>query len=212
MGSMKRLALALALTACTSTTPDAPTTEGVASSAIKITASLAQSNGALVEVVVLVDANGAGANLAADDALVVRDGIGNTRTFDNAGGPAGEYEAALTTGEIALDIDFTRKGAVDRTIAFVLPAPFTLSAPATASRTTGVTITWGAGAAAMTFDASGAPCLPSYTSAQVADDGTLTLQAADFIDVQGSCDITLTATRSIGEALQVRTLTFGTSP
>lgn len=210
---MTRFALALLLTACTTTTmPDAPTTEGVASSAIKITASLAQSNGVEVEIVVLVDADGVGANLAADDALVVRDGVGNTRMLDNAGGPAGEYEAALTTSEIALDIDFTRNGAVDRTIAIVLPASFTLAAPAAASRSAGVTVTWGAGASAMTFDASGAPCLPSYTSSQVADDGTLTLQAADFIAVQGSCNVTLTATRSIGEALQVRTLTFGTSP
>jgi hypothetical protein len=215
-----KLVLALAaLSACTVTTidrPALPTTAGVASSAITVTVSFTRSNGEVAQAQVQLFANGARAVLGPGDALVLRDGTGAERAFEeDLLETGGEYEAELATSDTALEIDLMRNGVLDRAIPAPLPPAFTLVAPATASRSAPITITWDAASTfPMELVATGAPCLPpeGFTAHFEPDTGSALIQPADLFSVPGTCDVTVVATRGNEDATQVRTILLETTP
>ena len=215
-----RLGFALvALSACTVTTvepPALPTTEGVSSANVTVTVMFARGNGEVAQAQIQLFANGARAVLGGGDALVLRDGVGTSRAFEEdlleAGG---EYEAQIATTDTALEIDFVRSGALDRAIPIPLPPAFTLVPPTSVSRSAPIPITWDAAPTfPMDVTATGAPCLPpaGFTAHFEPDTGSALIQPADLFTVPGTCNVTLVATRGNAPNTQVRTILLETTP
>ncbi len=218
MDAVKPALLALALAACTTATepPPIPTTDGVASANVSITVVFARGNGEVAQAQVHVLANGVPADLGPSDSIVLHDASGTSRAFEpDALALGGEYEAEIATADTAIAVDFTRNGAIDRTIAVPLPPAFTLVAPASTSRSSAITITWDvAQPFPMDVLATGAPCLPpeGFTAHFEPDTGVAMIQPADLFTTSGACEITFAATRGVTARTQTRTIVFETTP
>jgi hypothetical protein len=201
------------LCACTNTSIEktSVTTAGAASSAITINVQSVSGDGALSDATLDLLVDGAPAVLGGSDALQLVDGLGGVAAFT---GDSVAYEAKLATADAALAIELVRNGAVDRTIPIPLPPAFTPSAPKTASRAAGITLTWAVSAAfPMTILAKGPPCIADtgFTAHLEPDTGAFEIQPADLITVPGACVVTITMTRGLGR-VQTRTVTVSTTP
>ncbi len=217
MGSLKGALALLSLAACTAAEPPGiPTTAGVASGNVTITVLFARGNGEVAQAQIELHVNGERAALGEGDALVLHDGAGSSRPFEeDALAAGGEYEAEIPTTDVALAIDFTRNGTLDRTIPIELPPPFTLVAPTSASRSASMTITWDvAQSFPMNVVATGAPCLPpgGFSAHFEPDTGLAVIQPADLFTISGACSVTFAATRGAEPLTQTRTIVFETAP
>lgn len=208
-----KLALAALCAGCTITSIEKPasTTEGVPVDSITITALAVTSDGAVVQAKVDVVVDGLHAELGADDALRLADGLGATAPLS---GEPGDLEAKLATTGTALVIQFVRSGAVAKTTPIPLPPAFAPNAPASASRASGVPISWTAAPAfPMEIVATGPQCLPpnGFTAHLAPDTGAFEIQPADLITTPGPCTITIAFTRG-SQNTQTRTVTVQTTP
>lgn len=204
---------ALSLSACTITSIETPasTTEGVAPDAITISALAVTSDGAVAQAKVDVVVDGLSAVLGKDDVLRLADGLGATAPFTGA---AGDFEAKLATADTALVIQIVRSGAVVKTTPIPLPPAFAPNAPASASRASGISLTWAAAPSfPMGIVATGPQCLPAsgFAAHLEPDTGAFEIQPADLITTPGPCAITVAFTRG-KENTQTRTVTVPTTP
>jgi hypothetical protein len=218
MDALKIGLIALAMAGCTITSIESPmatSTANVASSAIVVTVNFVRSNGLVAQAQVELLVNGQHGSLGPNDALIVKDSLGNARALEDDGAIlGGEYQAEIPTSDTALEIDFVRAGVVVRTIDAPLPPPFVIAAPATTSRKSGIAIAWSAAPAfPMEIVATGEPCLPpqGFTAHLEPDTGTFAIQGADMFTVPGSCEVTIVATRGTADT-QVRTVVVETQP
>ena len=204
---------ALTLCACTITSIEKPssTTEGVPTDAITISVLSVTSDGTTADAQLDLVVNGLHATLGATDTIRLVDGIGGSAPF--VAGDGG-FEAKLATADVALAIELVRDGAIDATVPIPLPPPFAPVAPASASRASGVALSWQAAPSfPMDIVATGSPCLPANgLSAHLEPDtGAFEIQPADMITVAGACNVAVTFTRGL-QRTQTRTLTVPTTP
>jgi hypothetical protein len=197
--------------ACTITSIEKPssTTEGAPADSITISA--LTSDGAVAQVKVDVVVDGLPAALGKDDVLRLADGLGATAPFT---GEPGDFEAKLATADTALVIQLVRSGAVAKTTPIPLPPAFAPNAPASASRASGISLTWAAAPSfPMEIVATGPECLPpdGFTAHLEPDTGAFEIQPADIGTTPGPCTITIAFTRGTGNT-QTRTVTVPTTP
>jgi hypothetical protein len=212
MDAVKKL-FALLCSACTLTSIEKPssTTEGAPTSAITIKVESVVSDGATADAKIDVVVDNLHATLGSGDALRLVDGIGGSIAFAEGDG---DYEAKLATTDIALAAVLLRSGAAGVTVSIPLPPPFTPAAPASASRASGIALSWKAAPSfPMQIVATGSPCLPpdGLSAHLEPDTGAFEIQPADMITASGACTVTIAFTRGVQQT-QTRTVTVPTTP
>lgn len=225
---MKRVAMVagcMVLAACQGSDYQAPGTDGLAPSALRLNG-LARSNGNVAQIeVTIYDTDWH--VLSGGDSLVVSAADGASRTLEAAYSPDYAYYAQLATPSPLLTLELVRRDGSRHPTTFSLPPSFVVTGPSATSRSAPMVATWPAEPSApITVAMSAVPktCTGGWTRTYPVDPGSVTLQAADFATVTGTCTVSLEVTREIPAAAtgelsvgsfrlqQIRTLVLETQP
>jgi len=218
----KVAACTLLLAACQGPDDQVPGTDGLAPSAIQLQGYV-RSNGQVAQIEATIYDTEAHV-LSGGDALVFRAPDGTSQPLE-ASGTA--YYAQLTTPSTSLVLELVRQDGSRHASTFQLAPPFVITGPAVTSRSIPLLSTWNAepeSPATVEMSADPPTCTAGWTRTYPSDPGSVTLQAADFENVAGTCIVSVRVSREtkavpngelgIGNVrlLQIRTLVLETQP